>query len=242
MARIRTVKPEFWSSEQVMELSPLARLTFIGMWNFCDDAGVHPASAKTLKAEIFPSDDLTADRVAELVAEMIQHGLVEAFEHGGKTYWAVTGWTKHQRIDKPTFRHPRPDTTPPKASAIDDQSPKARRVLDDPSPPESNGMESKGVGTLSPPAAQPPTNDSRGSRLPTDWELPADWKDWAERERSDLDPDKVAESFKDYWLAKPGKDGRKTDWQATWRYWVRNQNAKHAAQPARSSAIFAGAL
>jgi hypothetical protein len=49
MARIRTVKPEFWTSEQVMELSPLARLAFIGMWNFCDDAGVHTASAKRLK-------------------------------------------------------------------------------------------------------------------------------------------------------------------------------------------------
>lgn len=41
MARIRTIKPEFWTAEQVMELSRDARLLFIGMWNFCDDAGVH---------------------------------------------------------------------------------------------------------------------------------------------------------------------------------------------------------
>jgi len=43
MARIRTIKPEFWVSEQVGECSPNARLLFIGMWNFCDDRGVHPA-------------------------------------------------------------------------------------------------------------------------------------------------------------------------------------------------------
>jgi hypothetical protein len=49
MARIRTVKPEFWTSEQVMNCSRDARLLFIGMWNFCDDGGNHPASAKTLK-------------------------------------------------------------------------------------------------------------------------------------------------------------------------------------------------
>lgn len=51
MARIRSIKPEFWTSEQVMALSPLARLAFLGMWNFCDDAGIHPASAKTLNAQ-----------------------------------------------------------------------------------------------------------------------------------------------------------------------------------------------
>jgi hypothetical protein len=27
--------------------------------------------------------------------------------------------------------------------------------------------------------------------------------------------------FRDYWVAKPGKEGRKTDWLATWRNWVR---------------------
>lgn len=34
MARIRTIKPEFWTSEQVMGCAPLARLLFIGLWNF----------------------------------------------------------------------------------------------------------------------------------------------------------------------------------------------------------------
>ena len=67
MGRIRTIKPEFWTSEQIMECSPNARLLFIGIWNFCDDAGIHPASPKTLKAEIFPSDDISASQVARLV-------------------------------------------------------------------------------------------------------------------------------------------------------------------------------
>ena len=48
MARIRTVKPEFWTSEQVAECTPIARLAFIGIWNFCDDNGIHPASIKRL--------------------------------------------------------------------------------------------------------------------------------------------------------------------------------------------------
>ncbi len=106
MARIRTIKPEFWTSEQIMECSPNARLLFIGMWNFCDDAGIHPASPKTLKAEIFPSDDISASEVEGLVGELIAQGLLEKYEVAGHHYWAVTGW-HHQRIDQPTFKHPR---------------------------------------------------------------------------------------------------------------------------------------
>lgn len=33
----------------------------------------------------------------------------------------------------------------------------------------------------------------------------------------------MAEDFRDYWVAKPGKDGAKLDWLATWRRWCRNQ-------------------
>lgn len=105
MARIRTIKPEFWTSEQVMECSTTSRLLFIGMWNFCDDAGNHPAAYRTLKAEVFPADDFTALQVEALVSELIASGLVAEYEADGKRYWHVTGW-HHQRIEKPNFKHP----------------------------------------------------------------------------------------------------------------------------------------
>lgn len=62
----------------------------------------------------------------------------------------------------------------------------------------------------------------RGSRLPTDWVLPDDLAAWAKAERPDLDIRMEADRFRDYWAAKPGKDGVKLDWPATWRNWVRN--------------------
>jgi len=107
MARIRSIKPEYWTSEQVMEVSRDARLLFIGLWNFCDDGGNHPASAKTLKAEVFPGDDdVTASTVMQWVDELIEQGLLVEYEVDGKEFWHVTGW-HHQRIDQPTLRHPR---------------------------------------------------------------------------------------------------------------------------------------
>lgn len=68
----------------------------------------------------------------------------------------------------------------------------------------------------------------RGSRLPTDWTLPDEWADWAEKERPDLLIYKTAESFKDFWISKPGAGGVKLDWQATWRNWVRSQKQSFA--------------
>lgn len=37
--------------------------------------------------------------------------------------------------------------------------------------------------------------------------------------------------FCDYWLAKPGKDGRKLDWVATWRNWMRNAEERYTPRP-----------
>lgn len=64
---------------------------------------------------------------------------------------------------------------------------------------------------------------NRGSRLQADFCLTEDWKQFCRTERSDLDPQKVFDGFKDYWIAKPGQQGVKLDWFATWRNWVRNQ-------------------
>ncbi|RYF61159.1 MAG: hypothetical protein EOO27_03115 [Comamonadaceae bacterium] len=99
------MKPEFYTSEQVMSMRIEARLGFLGILNFSDDGGNHPASARTLKAEVFPSDDLSTQDVQLLIDEMLAQGLIVEYAAGGKTYWHVTGW-HHQRIDRPTYKHP----------------------------------------------------------------------------------------------------------------------------------------
>lgn len=159
MARIRSLKPEFWVSEQVGECSTSARLTFVGMWTFCDDQGVHPAKPKTLKAELFPMDDISSTDVAGWVEELVKAGLVAQFTgRDGERYWHVTGWAKHQKIDKPSFKYPAPPTrsnaapkfaedspnsAPSDRQPLAEGSPTARRA---PSPGvESSGVESSGV-------------------------------------------------------------------------------------------------
>ena len=72
---------------------------------------------------------------------------------------------------------------------------------------------------------EPKVKTQRGSRLPTNWTLPDEWKAWATAERPDLTINTVADSFRDFWISKPGAGGNKLDWQATWRNWVRSQSA-----------------
>lgn len=135
MSRIRTIKPEFWTSEQVVECSLPARLLFIGIWNFADDRGVIPASAKQLKMQIFPGDDFTTAHVQALVNELLAQSLLAEFEHEGRRYWYVTGWN-HQKIDKPNPKYP----PPPK---FDEQSATVRRTFGEESLAEGKGKEGR---------------------------------------------------------------------------------------------------
>lgn len=63
-----------------------------------------------------------------------------------------------------------------------------------------------------------------GTRLPDDWKLPKSWGEWAIAEHPALTEDEIrrqAAMFADHWHGKAGKDGRKADWGATWRNWIR---------------------
>ena len=106
MARLRTIKSEFWTSEQIVNCSRDARLLFIGLWNFSDDAGIHPASSLRLKMEVFPNDKCSDDEIRKWISELITNELMYEYEAEGKHYWQVSGWHRHQRIDRPTYRYP----------------------------------------------------------------------------------------------------------------------------------------
>lgn len=108
MPRIRSIKPEFWTSGQVLECSTNARLLFIGLWNFCDDQGRHSFRAKQIKAEVFPADEFTPDDILRMLDELSSNGLIALYEHDNQRFLQVLGW-KHQKIDRPQpAKHPGP--------------------------------------------------------------------------------------------------------------------------------------
>ncbi|QDG65827.1 hypothetical protein NIBR502772_06000 [Pseudarthrobacter sp. NIBRBAC000502772] len=98
MARIRTIKPDFWTDGNMVKLSPFARLLYIGMWNFtlCDHGHVADDAMK-LKLQILPMDNVDIDA---LLAEIMNQGRVVRVEDGdGRTYLLVKRFEDHQKID-----------------------------------------------------------------------------------------------------------------------------------------------
>lgn len=99
MARIRTIKPDFWTNEKILGIKPLTRLLFIGMWNFADDFGRMVFSPVSIKAKIFPNDPISSDDVRAMLNEICSADLMVIYSASGKEYLEITGWD-HQRIDK----------------------------------------------------------------------------------------------------------------------------------------------
>lgn len=99
MARIRTIKPDFWTDETLTECSLSARLLFIGTFNFADDNGNLEASAKQLKMKVFPADNIDC---APLLDELIAQGLLIEYSVSGVKYLNIKGFKKHQVINRPS--------------------------------------------------------------------------------------------------------------------------------------------
>ena len=135
MARIRTIKPEFWTSGQVLECSTNARLMFIGLWNFSDDEGRHPYRPKQIKAQIFPSDDLSEKDILGMLLELSKNGLITTYTIDNEQYLLINGW-HHQRIDKP-----QPAKYPP---PLQDDSGNILGTF----PPDRIGKDTIGVDTI----------------------------------------------------------------------------------------------
>ena len=94
MARIRTIKPEFFTDEALGALAPLDRLLFAGLWCHADKAGRLFVKPLELKVKILPYDDYD---VASGLMRLAEKQLVILYEHDGLSVLQITNWEKHQR-------------------------------------------------------------------------------------------------------------------------------------------------
>lgn len=103
------------------------------------------------------------------------------------------------------------------------------KVTQAPLPKEEKRREENISKSLVTPQAATPRKTA--SRLPDDWKPNQTHWDAAKEINPNLTDEwfkLVAHKFKDYWIAKSGKDATKVDWLATWRNWLRREveNAK----------------
>jgi hypothetical protein len=191
VARIRTIKPEFFTSLTIADLPLTARLTFIGLWTHADDAGRCIDDARLIKAALWPLDDRTAADIELDLKLLTEASLITRYMLTRKRYIAVTGWDEHQRINRPTpSKLPAPEQgepTPPDPVTRDNSdSLRTHAQLSEDSRQERKGKEGnrEGKGTPLPPAHhQPqdlpddgPSGKSRSELMTDDW-----WEQYGRR-------------------------------------------------------------
>ncbi len=96
MARIRTIKPEFFTSEDIVNLSPLARLLYIALWCEADRDGRLSWKPKTFKMRYFPGDSANIDKLCD---ELREAGLVLVYIVNDQQYAFIPTFHAHQHIN-----------------------------------------------------------------------------------------------------------------------------------------------
>ena len=105
MARIRTIKPEFFTSEDIVSLTPLARVFYIALWCEADREGRFDWKPGTLKMRYLGGDDCDVNDVAQ---ELFDAGLVVLYEVDGKRYAEIPTFKLHQVINNRESESTRP--------------------------------------------------------------------------------------------------------------------------------------
>lgn len=103
MARMRTLKPGFFTSEDVTKYTFRARLLWAGLWTYCDDHGRGKDNVRLIKAEVWPlDDDVELGDIEADLAQLQRGGAIVRYRVSGVTYLAVQNWHYHQKPNHPT--------------------------------------------------------------------------------------------------------------------------------------------
>ena len=187
------IDPNIWNSEDFAQLSPFAKLVFIGLFSQADDEGRGRAKPAYLKSILFPYDEeITAADVEKALREIEGHMSATFYTHGEKEYYVLRSWKRFQTINKPT------------ASAI----PLPEGYGSDPAalPPNKNRKEEK---------EREEKGDASPFRHPSQSEVRA----YCAERGGVADP----EQFFDFYTSKGWKIGNQPmkDWKAALRTWER---------------------
>lgn len=93
MARARSLKPGFFSNEDLIELPFEHRLLFAGLWTLADREGRMEDRPKRIKLNIFPGDNVDVEAGLSLLAG---RGFIRRYEVNAVKYIQICAWSKHQ--------------------------------------------------------------------------------------------------------------------------------------------------
>jgi len=228
----RILREEIWESDRFLSLAhPIEKLVFVRFLSLADDLGNFKASIPRIFRLTRDLGVQSEESVAKILGAMVELDLIRMYPVGLQpTHVHIPRF--RQRVRYVTRRcEGSPWDDPQLIQQVtqkkSDYSQSTVSPRSDSSRPEVEvEVEVEELQKLRAEATtSKPPRVSRGTRLPSDWQPAENLKTWAEEERPDLDYELVVASFVDYWVAKPGRDGVKLDWDRTFRNWVRRERA-----------------
>lgn len=218
MARIRTIKPEFFTSEDIVGLPPLARLLYIALWCEADRDGRMVWKPNTFKLRYLPGDECD---VYELCDALTTRGLLVIYTSEHVEYAYIPTFHAHQHINPRESASQLPE---PRETKRVLGSRKARvnhasttREVRDPDAQggrEGKGRERKGMSTQNAAFSKPSLADLEGFF-------------------SEIGLTESPQRFLDYYDSKGWKVGSSPmrDWKAAARTWKSRRDAEAPTKP-----------
>lgn len=180
MARIRSIKPDFFRHEALQDAEianpgKYPMMVFAGLWGHCDSKGRFEWRPRKLKLDILPF--LPFD-MAETLEILAKSGMVNRYEVDGKSYGEIPTFEKHQRLSGKEVtegeKHPEPN-----GEATGKQSGSNR---DEQESQEGKGREGNRNG-VNPAPDKPARFDPVAMPLPACLH-PTDWSAWISYRRA----------------------------------------------------------
>jgi len=165
MGRIRTVKPELFTHEDLFMLEaetglPI-RLAFTGLFTICDREGRFKWRPNQIKLAVLPYDQLDFSRVLHALES---RGFIRMYSVDNEIFGLIPTWSRHQVINN---RESASEIPPPEESSyISMPSTRASRVIDAMPTPlvhtqgEGKGREGKGRGREGEKTNVPPSGET----------------------------------------------------------------------------------
>lgn len=229
MAKIRGFKPDLWTDEDFVEVSPFARLLWMGMWNYACDNGHLQDKSKQIKMRVLPTDDVNC---ADLLRELEKQGLIERadgwitvpnlthHQSPHKRWWVLCekpgcdfpegasyGHSKRESTVEPPLNHG--GTTGAHGGSTADVDVEVMlKGSDGDTPPAT---------TTSPQKAKTTSRKRPATRLADEWKPNAAATKYAASRGVDIEGE--AERFR---LHAQANDRRQVDWHASFRMWLSN--------------------
>lgn len=175
MARIRTIKPEYFQDEKLAPLDVVTRFVFLGLISMADDAGRLLDNVKVIDAFIFPE---SGESSRDSLATLSRIGrIVRGTTQSGQRVIQITNWTRHQRVDKPNFANSLPELV--ELQGVTEFATDSRAILES----VANGSRPDLRSTTT--DLRPPTTDqtARADARESEWlaEFAQAWREYPRR-------------------------------------------------------------